>query len=71
MTNDERPRGDAAWRPAKQEVAKRNEAAYARGRKEREARDTARRKRHAAAERREFANLPHQPTAQPPAAPAD
>jgi len=67
MANDDSapPRGDAAWNAAKREVAKRNEAAYAKARKERAARDAAMRARQAAAERREFANLPHQPEAPP------
>ena len=66
MSNDETPpRGDAAWNAAKREVAKRNEAAYAKARKDRAARDATRRARQAAAERREFANLPHQPEAPP------
>ena len=63
MSKDESTplRGEAAWKAAKQDVAKRNEAAYARARKERTERDNAMRAREAAAERREFANLPHQP----------
>jgi hypothetical protein len=32
-------RGEAAWKAAKQEIAERNEAAYARGRKDRVARN--------------------------------
>ena len=56
------PRGDAAWNAAKREVAKRTEAAYAKAREERASRDAAARARQAAAERREFADLPHQPT---------
>jgi hypothetical protein len=55
------PRGDAAWKAAKQRVADRNEAAFARGRKERGARDAAMRKRQRDADRRELANLPSQP----------
>jgi hypothetical protein len=57
------PRGEAAWNAAKREVAKRNEAAYAKARKERSSREAAARAREAAAERREFANLPRQPKA--------
>jgi hypothetical protein len=34
-------RGEAAWKAAKQEIADRNEAAYARGRKDRAARNAA------------------------------
>ena len=65
MANEEptRPRGEAAWQAAKQEIAKRNEAAYVRGRKARAAREASLRARHAAAERTELANLPHQPAA--------
>jgi len=50
-------RGEAAWKAAKQEIAKRNEAAYARGREQRAAQDAARRKRRVAADREETANL--------------
>ena len=69
MTNEKSTalRGEAAWKAAKQDVAKRNEAAYARGRKERAAHDAAVRGRRVAAERREFANLPRQPAARRPA----
>jgi hypothetical protein len=64
MTNDETPlRGDAAWNAAKREVAKRNEAAYAKAREDRTMREAAVRAREAAAERREFASLPRQPKA--------
>ena len=55
------PRGDAAWIAAKNDVAKRNEAAYARGREERAARDAAVRARQVALERRDLASLPRQP----------
>jgi len=55
------PRGDDAWKAERKRVAQRNEAAYARARKEREARDAAARTRDRAAERRELANLPKQP----------
>ena len=65
MSKDEPLRGEAAWKAAKQDVANRNEAAHARARKERTERDNAMRARQAAAERREFANLPHQPTPTP------
>ena len=61
------PRGDAAWQAEKQRIAKRNEAAYARGRKEQAERVAALRKREMAAERREYANLPTQPAPEPPA----
>ena len=59
------PRGQDAWKAAKQRIAKRNEAAYARGREERAAREAEVRDRRVAAERREFANLPRQPAARP------
>jgi hypothetical protein len=63
MSKDESPapRGEAAWKAAKASVAKRNEVAYERGRKERAARDAAMRTRQAAADRRESAQLPKQP----------
>jgi hypothetical protein len=60
-----RPRGVAAWEAEKQRVAKRNEAAYARGRKEEAERVAAMRRRRIAAERREYASLPAQPGAGP------
>jgi hypothetical protein len=59
--SNEPPRGEAAWRAAKQRIQQANEAAYARGREERAA-DAAE-----AATRRRFAdkqagmNLPKQP----------
>jgi hypothetical protein len=56
------PRGEDAWKAAKQQIFKRNEAAYARGREERAARDAAVRQQRVAAELREFASLPSQPT---------
>ncbi len=55
-------RGEAAFKAAKQRVAERNEAAYARGRAERAAGDAAARDRRRAADRREAAQLPSQPT---------
>lgn len=55
-------RGDAAFRAAKQRVAEKNEAAYARGRAERAARDAATLSRRREAERREADDLPTQPT---------
>ena len=54
-------RGEAAWKAAKQAIADRNDAAYARGRKERAAQDEAMRARRVAAERRADAHLPKQP----------
>jgi hypothetical protein len=60
------PRGEDAWKAAKQAIAKRNEAAWARGREERAARDAAVRNRQMARERAEFANLPTQPSEDAP-----
>jgi hypothetical protein len=64
MSNDEPTplRGDAAWRALKQDVAKRNEAAFARGREQRKARENADLTRRALMERRDRANMPTQPT---------
>ena len=56
--------GDAAWRAAKQEIAKRNDAAYARARAERTAREEAVADRQRIARRKETAELPKQPTPQ-------
>jgi len=47
------PRGDDAWKAAKERVAERNKAAHARGREERQAREDAVRKRQLAAELRQ------------------
>jgi hypothetical protein len=58
-------RGDAAWQAEKQRVAKRNEAAYARGRKEEAERVAAIHRQRLDAERREYANLPTQPRSRP------
>ena len=55
-------RGEAAWKAEKQRVADRNDAAYARGRKDRAARDAEEHARRRAADRRENANLPKQPS---------
>ncbi|HEY3185835.1 MAG TPA: hypothetical protein VGJ70_00080 [Solirubrobacteraceae bacterium] len=60
------PRGEDAWKAAKERIATRNKAAYARGREERAARDAADRNRRLAAERLEFANLPRQPARRRP-----
>ena len=60
-TEDPTLRGEAAFKALKQQVAKRNEAAFARARTERSASDVIARERQRAAERREFANLPKQP----------
>lgn len=59
---DEPLRGEAAFRAAKQRVAERNEAAYARGRAERAASDAAVLSQRRAAEQREAEELPTQPT---------
>jgi hypothetical protein len=55
-------RGDAAWKAAKKDVASRNEAAYARGRRERAARAVAWATRHREEERRANQSLPQQPS---------
>ena len=63
-TNDEprEPlRGHAAWKAEKERIAERNEDAYARGRRERTARDAAAMETRIAAEKRDRANLPSQP----------
>ena len=54
MSNDDftPPRGEAAWNVAKREVAKRNEAAYKKGREDRATPDAAVLARQLAAERR-------------------
>jgi hypothetical protein len=59
------PRGDAAWQAEKQRIAKRNEAAYARGRKEQADRVAAMQRREIAAERRERDSLPTPPGVRP------
>jgi hypothetical protein len=51
-------RGEAAWKAAKKGVSERNEAAYARGRRERAARDAARVTRRIEEERQANQNLP-------------
>jgi hypothetical protein len=56
-------RGHAAWKAEKERIAERNEAAFARGRQERTARDAAAMEGRRAAEKRERANLPAQPQA--------
>lgn len=55
------PRGHAAWKAEKERIAERNEAAYARGRQERTARNAAAMLGRRAAEKQERANLPSQP----------
>jgi hypothetical protein len=54
-------RGDAAWRAAKAEIAKRNDAARARGAEERAANDAKAAERRRVADRIEASNLPEQP----------
>jgi hypothetical protein len=67
MSKDETaPRGEAAWKAAKADIAKRNDAARARGREERSAREAADRDRRRRVELREFADLPRQPAQRPP-----
>jgi hypothetical protein len=61
MTANEPLRGDAAWKAQKQAISDRNDAAYARGKKERAEQEKAVRARQVAAERRADANLPKQP----------
>jgi len=63
------PRGHAAWKAAKEAVAERNEAAYARGRQERTARNAAAQQGRRAAEKQERSNLPVQPRGRPSAMP--
>jgi len=55
-------RGEAAWKAAKKDIADRNEAAYARGRRERAARETARVTRRQEEFREANQKLPRQPT---------
>jgi hypothetical protein len=59
-TNDP-PRGEAAWRAAKDRIAKANEAAYARGREERAADAAEAAGRRRLVERESQKNLPKQP----------
>lgn len=54
-------RGDDAWRAARDEIAKRNDAARARGRKERDAKEARAAAASRANERREREDLPRQP----------
>jgi len=60
---NEPPRGEAAWRAAKDRVAKANEAAYARGREERAADAAEAAGRRRLADRQSLKNLPKQPKA--------
>jgi hypothetical protein len=54
-------RGDAAWRAARQAIADRNEAAYARSRKERDERDAAAASRRHVQEKLDSQSTPKQP----------
>ena len=54
-------RGEAAWRAAKKEIADRNEAAYARGRKDRAVRDAASVKRRVEQDRETNKRSPRTP----------
>jgi hypothetical protein len=56
------PRGEAAWKAEKQRIAANNDAAYARGRKERAAQDAEASARRRAAEKQDSRSLPKQPT---------
>jgi hypothetical protein len=60
-TGSEPLRGEAAWKAAKERIAKRNDEAYARGRRERAAIAADAATRRAAAERLDAANRPKQP----------
>ena len=61
MTDPTPLRGDAAWREQKDAIAKRNDAARARGAAERAEQDARTADRRLAAERLEDANVPEQP----------
>ena len=54
-------RGEAAWRAAKKGVADRNDAAFARGRRERAARNSAWATKQVEEERQSNRSLPTQP----------
>jgi hypothetical protein len=54
-------RGDAAWRAAKKDVSDRNEEAFARGRRDRAARNSAWATRQIEEERQSNRSLPKQP----------
>jgi hypothetical protein len=55
------PRGEAAWKAEKQRIAANNDAAYARGRKARGAKNSEAQARQPAAAKAESKNLPQQP----------
>lgn len=59
--NPEPLRGDAAWRAEKAEIAKRNDAARARGAARREATKVQHAQQQQAAARLDASNLPEQP----------
>ena len=63
MTDETQPalRGDAAWRAAKDEIAKRNDAARKAGAARRDREDVRAAERKRAMDRRDEANLPTQP----------
>ena len=64
MTQDKKAEltGDAKWQAERKQIAANNDAAYKRARKEREDQDAEVHARRRDAERREFADLPSQPT---------
>ena len=55
------PRGEAAWKAEKQRIAANNDAAYARGRKERAAENAEASARRRAADKQDTKSLPTQP----------
>jgi hypothetical protein len=62
MTEPNTPlRGDDAWRAARDEIAKRNDAVHARAARERTDRDAAVMAKRRQDEKREMDNLPQQP----------
>ena len=65
MTDQSQPplRGDAAWRAAKDEIGKRNDAARKAGAARREREDERAADRQRDIDRREMSNLPTQPDA--------
>lgn len=54
-------RGEAAWKAAKKEISDRNEAAYARGRRDRAAKNADAQAQRRAADREANQSLPDQP----------
>ncbi len=60
-TTKEPLRGDAAWKAAKKAVSDRNEAAYARGRRDKVSRNAEHAAKRFAEERQSNQNLPSQP----------